>query len=72
MHYMHYEINISKDGRHFFATAPRSVQDKTDLKKVLPVLTEAFKAVDGYEISVTRHHPCGETLGAKDLQELLK
>lgn len=69
---MHYEINISKDGKHFFATATRSIQDKEDLKKVLPVLTEAFKAVDGYEISVT-HYPGGGTiLGARVLHELLK
>lgn len=45
---MYYEINVSRDGKHFFATAPRSITSMHDLQSVYPVLSNAFPASDGY------------------------
>ena len=55
----HYEINITQGGKHFFATAPRSCANRTDLIKVMNVLKEKFPSKEGYEITVTYWQPRG-------------
>lgn len=52
---MFYEINISFNGRHFFATAERSITDRATLKKVYSVLSLKFPKDEGYEISITQN-----------------
>lgn len=49
---MYYEIDISLNGKHFFATAERSITNKYDLEKVYKVFKEKFPKEDGYEITV--------------------
>ena len=49
----YYEINIALNGKHFFATAPRSCTRQSDLIKVMNVLKEKFPSKEGYEITVT-------------------
>lgn len=56
---MYYEINVSLDGRHFFATAKRSITSQNTLKIVYKVFKEKFPASEGYEISVTRYEELG-------------
>lgn len=51
---MYYEINISLNGEHFFATAERSIDHQSKLENVLPVLRKKFPESQGYEISVTK------------------
>lgn len=51
---MNYEINVSLNGRHFFATHERSITNSSELKKVFKVFVEKFPESDGYKISVTR------------------
>lgn len=48
-----YEINVSKDGRHLFATAKRSIANKWDLERVFPIIKRKFPEDEGYKISVT-------------------
>jgi len=52
---MFYEINIALNGRHFFATAERSITDRATLKKVYSVLSLKFPKDEGYEITVTQN-----------------
>lgn len=52
---MFYEINIALNGRHFFATAERSITDRATLKNVYSVLSLKFPKDEGYEISVTQN-----------------
>lgn len=52
---MFYEINIALNGRHFFATAERSITDRATLKKVYSVLSLKFPKDEGYEILVTQY-----------------
>lgn len=66
---MYYEINVSLNGRHFFATAPRSITTYTELKKVLPVIIEKFPASEGYEIMLTQEHQSATIL---NIEETLK
>ena len=59
---MYYEVNVSLNGRHFFATAERSITDRATLEKVLDVFHECFTAENGYEISVTRWEKVGHVV----------
>lgn len=69
---MYYDINISLGGKHFFATAERSVTDSYDLSRVLPVLRAKFPEAEGYCISVTRKEDHGLQLGDKALDDLIE
>lgn len=49
---MGYEINVSLNGKHFFATHERSLTNVWELKKVLKVFCEKFPPEEGYKITV--------------------
>lgn len=50
---MHYEINVSLNGAHFFATAERSVTSEAGALAVLKVLREKFPEAHGWSVTVT-------------------
>lgn len=52
--YDHYEINVSLNGKHFFATDKRSGRSEGEKDRVLKVLKEKFPVSEGYAISVTK------------------
>lgn len=52
---MYYEINVAKNGRHFFATAQRSITDEKHLRDVYNSFRETFKKPD-YKITVTKYN----------------
>lgn len=56
---MYYEINVSLNGRHFFATHERSIVNETKLKEVYRVLKKKFPQEEGYDITVS----CIKTTG---------
>ena len=56
---MYYEINVSLNGRHFFATDKRSITTERALKEVYEVFKEKFPQEDGYDILVS----CTKTTG---------
>jgi hypothetical protein len=49
----YYEINVSKDGRHFFATAPRSITNFKECASAVDTLRKALPEDAGYKITVT-------------------
>ncbi len=52
---MSYEINISKNGKHFFATNERSIgYDNLKLRHMYNMFLEKFPESEGYEISVSK------------------
>lgn len=59
---MYYEIIVALNGRHFFATAERSIRDRATLEKVLDVFRECFTEKDGYKITVTKWETRGTTV----------
>ncbi len=69
---MHYDINISLKGKHFFATSPRSCRDVYDLAAVLSVLQAKFPTSEGYRISVTEWREVGTPLEGEALTSLLR
>ena len=66
---MYYEINVSLNGKHFFATAERSVTGEWRLREVYKVLKEKFPKEEGYEISVTRWDKVGHHINTEELDK---
>lgn len=56
---MYYEINVSLNGRHFFATDKRSITTKRALKEVYPIIKEKFPQEEGYDILVSHTKTTG-------------
>jgi hypothetical protein len=51
---MHFEINVSLDGKHFFATHDRSIQDIEKCKRVYSELADRFPKSEGFNITITK------------------
>lgn len=56
---MYWEINVSLDGIHFFATAERSITSPKKLELVYKLIAEKFPEEEGYKISVTKWEKLG-------------
>lgn len=58
---MHYEINVTHNNMHFFATAKRSCRDIHKATDVFNTLKRRFPESEGFHITITRW----ETLGTR-------
>lgn len=56
---MHYEINVSKNGKHYFATADRSLRDEEKAKKLFEQFTQLFPIDQGYRVDVNFYQNVG-------------
>ncbi len=56
---MNYEINVSLNGKHFFATTERSARTQEDARKLFDTLRERFPKSEGYEVTATRYDTIG-------------
>ena len=66
----HYEINVSRNGKHFFATHERSFGlSKRHTKEVYDKLVEAFPKNEGYEIAISYCPTTRVTIKPKDLSD---
>jgi len=66
---MFYEINIAKDGKHFFATAERFITTEKKLKEVLIIFQNKFPKEEGYEIIVFGHPQTSHILNIDNILE---
>lgn len=66
---MGYEINVTLNGKHFFATHERSAMMEHELKRILTVFMKKFPKEEGYEISVTRWEKIGKRI---DIERAMK
>lgn len=57
----HYEINVSLNGKHFFATHERSARSFFDAKDILKEFFNRFPSSDGFEITCTHWEVIGKT-----------
>lgn len=57
---MYYQITVSKNGYHFFATAEHSIITRGQLDIVYNTLKNKFPREEGYEINVTRWEKTGK------------
>lgn len=58
----HYEINVSLNGKHFFATTPRSARDFLDAQKIYKALCDKFPTNEGYEVNCTHWQAAGRSI----------
>lgn len=50
---MYFEINVNRNGVHYFATHERSITTTFRLGDVLRVFREKFPAAEGFEVTAT-------------------
>ena len=62
-----YEINVSLNGNHFFATHERSIVSEQKLKEVYKVFKEKFPKEEGYELTVTYWTKSGKEIDVENL-----
>lgn len=62
---MHYEINISKNGQHYFATAARSLTVEWEAKRLYSDFLVLFPVDKGFEITVTEWNTIGKAADFK-------
>jgi len=58
----HYDINVSYNGHHFFATSERSCTTKNEAQLVYLKLAEKFPESEGYKITTTYWQSGGERI----------
>lgn len=59
---MHYEINVSLNGKHFFATDPRSLTTREKAKQVYDQFMVRFPEKDGFNVTVTKWENRGQDI----------
>lgn len=59
---MYYEINVSLNGKHLFATAERSITNNLKAEKVYLIFKEKFPEEEGYEIDITEWNKVGKRI----------
>lgn len=65
---IYYEINVSLNGQHFFATDKRSITNKIALKVIYNIFKEKFPSEQGYDIMVSQYSTVGKFI---DMEEFL-
>lgn len=59
---MYFEINVSKNGSHYFATSKRSLTSPTAALKMVKHFKEVFPEEKGYEVFLTKWELIGEDI----------
>lgn len=63
---MYYEINVSLNGKHLFATAERSIVSRAQMEETYKLFEEKFPESEGYKLSVTRWERIGSPIICKN------
>lgn len=56
---MYYEINVSKNGRHYFATHERSIGTENKCRELVAKFRAAFPESQGYSVTASRYEHRG-------------
>jgi hypothetical protein len=59
---MAYEINVSKNGQHYFATHERSISTIEKATEIHEKLSKAFPESEGYKLSVSKWEKIGKEI----------
>lgn len=59
---MFYEINVSLNGKHLFATAERSATNTDKARELYFLFTEKFPEKDGYKVTVSKWEKFGHNV----------
>lgn len=56
---MWYEINVSHNGKHFFATDKRSITSPSEAKVAWDIFKKKFPESQGYKLTMSRNETTG-------------
>jgi len=59
---MYYEINVSFNGVHLFATHERSLKDRDKANNLFNLFVQKFPVAKGYRVSLVQYRTSGEEL----------
>lgn len=62
----YYEINVSLNGRHLFATDKRSITSERALKEVYEVFKKKFPMEEGFDILVSYWETVGKPVNMEE------
>lgn len=65
---MEFEINVAKDGKHFFATARRSAQTPWQAHALYKELLAKFPESEGYTLECTGWKTVGSRFRLEELE----
>ena len=57
---MYYEINVSLNGKHLFATSERSIVNYEQAKEMYKLFMEKFPESEGYKLTVSQWDKIGK------------
>ena len=58
----YYEINVALDGRHLFATAPRSGVNKQQTEAIYKEIRNRFPTIEGFSVGITYWQSTGRAV----------
>jgi hypothetical protein len=64
---VYYEINVALRGRHFFATAERSITTRAAAAEVYWLFVRKFPDSEGYTITVSQRSTTGTEITPEEL-----
>lgn len=59
---MYYEINVAFEGKHYFATAARSLTDQVKAERMFEHFTRVFPQGLGYKVTMYRYETIGREI----------
>ena len=65
---MYYEINVSLNGQHLFATDKRSITNKIALEVVYRIFKQKFPHEEGYDILVSQYDTVGKFIDMENIK----
>lgn len=68
---MHYEINVAWQGKHFFATAERSLTNMDDAADVYSAIVQRFPTEAGFSVTIRRWDCTGRDV-AQEVEDYLR
>lgn len=67
---MHYELNVSLNGAHLFATAERSATSEAAVLRLFRLFREKFPEAAGYTVTATLRQTGGRNVTAALIAKL--
>lgn len=67
---MYFEINVARNGKHFFATAERSCTTRKEALEVYAELKKKFPIEEGYKLDMTQYETVGHFITKEIEKEL--
>ena len=67
---MYYEINVSLNGRHYFATAEHSLLTEVQTRELFRKFRVLFPEEDGYKVEVSHWKKVGTRMPASVWEEV--